>query len=174
MEIVKKTLFSALGVILLIMFISYGITIIFGSESTYLSATQYTTSYGFTFIKYEWDYIAWSKNISDTSIWDSIKLQLIPEHLTRTWNIVNQYEKPSNLWDVTLLILRWMAFFGIFLYNIFATALNWILLIPLHVVQNILQYAFVLLGLNMTDGSWWLATAMNWFNHNFWIPWIIL
>lgn len=174
MEIVKKTFFASLGIIFLIMFVSYGITIIFGANATYITSQNYTTSYGFQFIMYRWDYIAWSNNLSDTTIWDSIILQLDPEHLARTWQIVKQVPKPENGWQVALQPLMYLAYFMIALLNTIITALNWILLLPIHALQNILQYAFVLLGINMTNGSWWLATAFNWFNHNFWIPWIIL
>lgn len=173
MDIVKKTLFSSLGFILLIMFISYGITIIFGANATYLTSQNYTTSYGFEFVMYRWNYIEWSKNISDTSIWDNMILWLDTGHMERTWNIMIQAEKPSNAWEFALQALKYIAFFLVFFVNVIITALDFFLILPIQAVLNILYYALTLLGINMTNGSWWLANGLRWINQNFYIPIII-
>lgn len=173
MGIIKKTFFSALGFILLIMFISYGITIIFGANATYLTAVEYETSYGYIFTQYKWDYISWSKNMSDTSIWNNIILWLDTGHMERTWNLL-QVAKPSNAWEVALQALKYIAFFLVFFVNIIITAVNFILVLPIQALLNILHYVLTIVGINMTDGSWWLASGLRWINQNFYIPIIIM
>lgn len=173
MEIIKKTFFSILGFILLIMFVSYGVTILFGENSTYITSASYTTSYGYTFTQYRWDYISWSKNIGDTTIWDHMILWLDTGHMERTWNLLQQV-KPTNAWELAIQALKYIAFFLVFFVNIIITALNFAILLPLQAVFNILYYALTLLGINMTDGSWWLANGYRWINQNLYIPIIIL
>lgn len=108
MEIIKKALFGIMGYILLIMFISYGIeTLLFSQSATYLSSTSYTTSYGYTFTKYTWDYIAYSRNLQSTTYWDNIALHLDVGHLIRSFGLI-QINPNITGWDVATAGITWI------------------------------------------------------------------
>lgn len=174
MEIIKKAIFGMMGFILLFMFIAYGLNFLSGfqQQATYLQAANYTTSYGFTFVKYNWDYISYTNNLADTSIWENLYYNLFNEEiLNNAWSVMKQYAvKPDNVLEAVINGIMFLANGLKTILNILIMAINLLLVGPLQIINNVLHYLCSLLGINMNNGSWWLATTMHWIRNNFYIP----
>lgn len=181
MGIAKKTFLATAGLILMLMFLSYGLDLILsingiGGVATYLKSSTYTTSYGFTFIKYNWDYISYANNL--TKAWQDNFLMYWYNHVNPTilaegWERAFSYAiPPSNVWEALLNAVKYMINVIINIINLLVYITNVPLLALHNLVNMIVIWIFSLIGVNMEYGSWWLANVFQWQIRNLWIPFI--